>query len=188
MSSPNANREFNPTKRAFGLALVAVLGFGLSGCLRPLYGPTATGQNLQDALAAIDVLPIRGAVAQQRLGHYLRSELVFDLDGAGREEQKRYKLEISVVERLNTPIVDTATGRADSATLIAEADYRLTSLDGSRLIASGKALGDATYDRNSQRFATLRAARDAEIRLAKLLAEQIKTRLAVALKADPVAL
>jgi LPS-assembly lipoprotein len=39
----------------------------------------------------------------------------------------------------------------------------------------------ASYDRTSQRFANIRAARDAEIRDAKVLADQIKTRLAVAL-------
>jgi LPS-assembly lipoprotein len=36
----------------------------------------------------------------------------------------------------------------------------------------------ASYDRSSQRFANIRAARDAEIRDTRVLAEQIKTRLA----------
>jgi hypothetical protein len=34
-----------------------------------------------------------------------------------------------------------------------------------------------TYDRSVQRFASVRAAREAEIRLAKVLADQIKTRM-----------
>ncbi len=40
----------------------------------------------------------------------------------------------------------------------------------------------ASYDRDAQRFANIRAARDAEIRAAKTLADQIRTRLAVALQ------
>ena len=43
----------------------------------------------------------------------------------------------------------------------------------------------ATYDRSIQRFASQRAARDAEIRLSKVLADQIKTRIASVLSAKP---
>jgi LPS-assembly lipoprotein len=39
-------------------------------------------------------------------------------------------------------------------------------------------VGSASYDRFPQRFASVRAARDAEIRVAKLLADQIRTRVA----------
>ena len=41
----------------------------------------------------------------------------------------------------------------------------------------------ASYDRTSQRFANIRAARDAEIRDAKALADQIRTRIMAALAA-----
>jgi hypothetical protein len=95
-----------------------------------------------------------------------------------RPPPKLYKLEVQISERSQSPLVDTETGRADSATLFGEADYTLTSLDGSRVIAKGRASGSATYDRSTQRFAAVRAARDAEIRLSKLLSEQIRTRLA----------
>ena len=37
------------------------------------------------------------------------------------------------------------------------------------------------YDRTSQRLSNVRAARDAEIRNAKVLADQIRTRIAIAL-------
>ena len=45
----------------------------------------------------------------------------------------------------------------------------------------GKAVGNASYDRSQQRFANVRAARDAEIRLARSLAEQIRVRISAAL-------
>ncbi len=63
--------------------------------------------------------------------------------------------------------------------------YALESVDGRRVITEGVATSTATYDRSIQRFASLRAARDAEIRLAKVLAEQIKTRIASVLAVKP---
>ena len=179
MSSPDLARR---SSLRLGVAVLAALS--LSGCLRPLYGPTASGAPLRDALASVEIAPIAAGANQERLGHHLRSELVFDLDGSGQPRSKQYKLAIVVTERVAAQIVDSATGRAESATLVADAEYKLTSLDGSRTITAGTATGSAVYDRNVQRFASLRAARDAEIRIAKLLAEQIRTRLTAALLAS----
>jgi LPS-assembly lipoprotein len=72
------------------------------------------------------------------------------------------------------------SGRAAAATLVANATYTLTALDG-RPITTGGASASASYDRYIQRFANVRASRDAEIRIARLLAEQIKTRLSAVL-------
>jgi LPS-assembly lipoprotein len=163
------------------LAAVAVMAFGLGGCLAPLHGPTASGVSMRDAFASIEVAPVNAPIGQERLTHFLRSELVFDLDGSGQPSPKRYKLAIGAAERVATPIVDTVTGRAAAATLVADATYTLTSLDGTRTLTTGKATASASYDRFPQRFANVRAARDAEMRVAKLLSEQIKTRLAAAL-------
>ena len=162
------------------VAAVAIAG-SVAGCLRPLYGPTATGEPLKDVLAAIDVQKVTTKTNREHIGHYLRSELVFDLDGSGEPPPKRYKLTLIVSDGLASPIVDAATGRAASAILNIDADYTLTNLDGTRTITKGTASASATYDRTAQRFADVRAARDAEIRAARLLAEQIRTRLAAAL-------
>lgn len=171
----------DPSRRAL-LGLLA-LGAALStaGCLRPLHGPAASGVPLPEELAAIDVDEITAGIGQERFSHYLRSELIFELDGSGRPPPKRYRLVLGVSQTVQTPIVDTASGRADSATLSGRVTYTLTERQGGRVVTQGIATGTATYDRNAQRFATVRAARDADIRLAKLLAEQIRTRIAAAL-------
>ena len=103
------------------LAAAALMALGMSACLRPLHGPTASGERMQDVLAAIQVDPVISGVGQERVTHYLRSELVFDLDGSGQPHPKRYRLAIGVIERLSAPIVDMVTGRAMSATLLADA-------------------------------------------------------------------
>jgi LPS-assembly lipoprotein len=167
--------------RALRLAAAAFVALSLAACLRPLHGPTASGASMQDAFASIQVEPVVASVGQERLTHYLRSELVFDLDGSGQPRPKRYKLAVSATEQVATPIVDTVTGRAAAATLVANATYTLSSLDGTRVITTGKANASATYDRHAQRFASVRASREAEIRVAKLLSEQIRTQLAATL-------
>ena len=167
--------------RTLRLVAAVTIAASVAGCFRPLYGPTVAGPRLQEVFASIRVEPIAAPPGQERVTHFLRSELVFDLDGSGQPTPKVYKLNVAVAERVSTPIVDAISGRAQSATLVANADYTLTTLDGTRTITSGKATASASYDRSIQRFANVRAARDAEMRVAKLLSEQIRTRLAGAL-------
>ena len=168
-------------RRVVRLATAALLALSVGACLRPLHGPTASGERMQDLLAAIEVEPVTAPSAQQRLTHYLRSELVFDLDGSGQPPPKKFKLVVGASEVVASPLVDTVTGRASAATLTASATCTLSTLDGTRVISTGKATASASYDRHPQRFASVRAARDAEIRAAKLLSEQIRTRLSAAL-------
>ncbi len=171
--------------RSLRLGLAAGLALSLSACFRPLYGPTASGEPMQAALASIQVDDVATAQDQERLGHYLRSELIFALDGSGQPAPKRYRLKLQGSESVQTPIVSSTTARAETATLVGTMRYSLESLDGGRVVTEGVATSTATYDRSIQRFASLRAARDAEIRLAKVLADQIKTRIASVLAVKP---
>lgn len=168
------------------IALVAGLSLGLSACFKPLYGPTASGESLQTVLAAIDVPEVKWPDNQAMMGHYLRSELVYLLNGSGSDLPKRYVLKLALARSLSTPIVDTETARASSAIVGGTLTYTLTSLDGNTVYTQGTATSSTSYDRYQQRFATVRAQRDAEVRLAKVLAEQVKTRLAATLSASPL--
>jgi LPS-assembly lipoprotein len=167
------------------LACVAGLALSLSACFRPLYGPTASGETVQALLAAVQVDDVAMAQGQERLGHYLRSELIFELDGSGQPASKRYRLKLSGSEIVQTPIVSSTTGRAEAGTLVANIKYSLEDMAGAKVYTEGVATSTATYDRSVQRFASQRAARDAEIRLASVLADQIKTRLAAVLSTKP---
>jgi LPS-assembly lipoprotein len=162
------------------MATMLAVALGLSACFRPLYGPTASGESLTAALSAIDVDEVVVPPNGERFAHYLRSELVYGLNGSGLPAQKRYKLALSFASSLSTPIVDTASGRAQSVTINGTVAYSLKSLDGQTTVTEGKATSSASYDRFIQRFASVRAARDAEIRLARVLADQIRTRLQAA--------
>lgn len=175
MSSPDLTR-----RSALRLAVAGALALPAAACLRPLYGPTASGERMQDVLASIEVGEVTVPIGYERLSHYLRSELIYDLDGSGQPRPKRYKLTVNAHEGTQGTIVDTITGRADSATLVGRATYTLSDLSG-KVVATGTATQSATYDRSPQRFANVRAAREAEMRLSQLLSEQIKTRIAAVL-------
>jgi LPS-assembly lipoprotein len=161
-------------RRAFVLGAIGLATLALAGCIRPLYGSAAVGgAQVQDRLAAIEVGPIA-----DRIGHYLRNELVFDLDGSGNAPAKLYRLAVTVTEGLDVTVTDYSTGRADSATLVATATYVLTEQGSNKELFSGTAVARASYDRSAQRFANLRAARNAQERAAKSLSNLIRNRLA----------
>lgn len=151
----------------------------LAGCIQPLYAPAGPGFDSSPLAAemqaiAVDEIP-------DRLGHYVRNELIFGLNGTGSEPAPRYRLSVRMRERVQTPILDTVTGRATSATVIVDAEYRLVTVPGDVEVTKGVAFNIASYDRFSNRFANVRAARDAEIRDARVIADSIRTRIATAL-------
>lgn len=159
--------------RVRALALCMLFTVPLGGCFQPMYGGQS-GHALVEDLRAIKVEPI-----PERIGHYLGNDLIFALNGTGAAVQPRYRLVVTVRQRVQAPLVDTVSGRATSGMLLVDADYRLIPVEGGPAIASGVAFVTASYDRTSQRFGNLRAARDAEIRSARSLAEQIRTRLSI---------
>jgi LPS-assembly lipoprotein len=169
-------------RRPLALATVLVLAALTGGCFQPLYGEgtvSKVGGNVRNAMLGIDVPEIKGLV-----GHYLRNELVFEFDGGGApDRQKLLKLTATTSESLEVITVDYANGRADSAILIATANWQLIRAGSNEVVASGQSVVRAPYERSQQRFASLRAARDAQIRAAKELAQLIKARVAAALVA-----
>jgi LPS-assembly lipoprotein len=163
------------------VVIVAGLSLGLSACLRPLHGPTASGQSLQTELASIDVPEVEWEQAVANTGHYLRSELIYALNGSGSNTPKRYRLDLAFRQTQTSPVVDSEYGTASSVMVGGTLTYTLRSLDGSTVITQGTATSTASFDRFPQRFANIRAGRDAEIRLARTLADQVRTRLSAVL-------
>jgi LPS-assembly lipoprotein len=177
-----AERRARPViPRLVRIGMVVSLTLALSGCFRPLYGPTARGESLQAVMASIDVPENQLDDQYAQVEHSLRSDLIFNLNGSGIPAPKAYKLTLGYSQSLATPIVDSISGRALSATVQGTLRYTLTNLDGSQTVTTGTVYANATYDRFEQRFASVRANRDAQIRVARDLAGQVRTNLAAAL-------
>ncbi len=171
--------DLRPRQRALPRAcatLVAALAF--SGCIQPLYGRLGEGSDVAGELQAIAVDQI-----PNRLGHYLADDLIFDLNGTGSHVPAKYRLTVTVTEASQTPLLDTVTGYPTAASVVVNADFKLVPVQGGEPIVKGQAVTLVSYDRTSQRFANLRAARDAEISAAKTLADQMRTRIAAAIAA-----
>ena len=166
-----------PSSRLRLLGLAVLAATGLSGCLAPMYGQFAEGgPGLQSELQAIAIEPI-----PERIGHYLGNDLIFDLNGTGSHPTPKYRLFVTLNESVQTPLIDTVSGRASSATVVVNAEYRLENFANGLLVTRGSAFVFKSYDRTSQRFADVRASRDAEIRDAKQLSDLIRQRLSAAL-------
>ena len=158
---------------AAALTLAALAG----GCFQPLYSDYTTstaGGSVKTALRGIEVPEMKGLI-----GHYFRNELVFELDGSGDADGPRTsKLEAAIAESVEVVTVDYANGRADSAVLVATATWKLTQNGTGKVLASGTNSVRVPYERSSQRFATVRAARDAQVRAGKNLAGIVRGQIA----------
>ncbi len=156
------------------LAALALSG-ALAGCFQPLYSESAHPGLVED-LRAIEVEPIK-----DRIGHYLADNLITELNGTGQTPPPKYRLTVTVSTASATPTVNALTNVATSATMSAEAHFTLNRVDGGAQVLTGVASANASYDRSQQRYNDLRAARDAEIRLARSLSQDISLRLAAQL-------
>jgi LPS-assembly lipoprotein len=169
---------FETDSNVFAAAGALLIAAGLSGCFQPLYGEAAH-PGLVDDLHAIEVAPI-----PNRVGHYLAEDLIADLNGTGQTvSPPKYRLVVTVSLATQTPTVNSEINVASSATMTGDANYSLIKVDGGKEVLKGTATEAAAYDRTAQRYADLRAARDAEIRLARVLSQTISLRLATALAA-----
>jgi LPS-assembly lipoprotein len=156
---------------AMGLSLL------LAGCFQPLYSEAAHPGLVAD-LQAIEVAPIK-----DRIGHYLNDDLISNLNGTGSTPAAKYRLTVTLTQKTQTPTVESQINAADAATVIGSAKFSLTKIDGGAVVFEGQATTAAVYDRTLQGFANLRAERDAEIRIARSLADEIALRVASALSA-----
>ena len=156
------------------LPAAILLALPLAGCLQPMYGQFAEGgPGLQTDLQGIAIEPI-----PDRIGHYLGDDLVFALNGTGSHPTPKYRLFVTLNEAVQTPLIDTVSGRASSATVVINAVYKLEDFVTGLPVTQGTAFVFKSYDRTSERFSNIRAARDAEIRDAKVLADQLTTQIA----------
>src|ERR1700729_123251 len=162
-----------------GLSVLAALALAgaLAGCFQPLYSEAAHPGLVED-LRAIEVEPIK-----DRIGHYLGDNLITGPTGPGQTPTPKYKLTVTVSTASTTPTVSSLTNVATSATMTAEARFTLNKADGGARVLTGVANANASYDRSQQRYNDLRASRDAEIRLARSLADEISLRLSARLAA-----
>lgn len=157
-------------------AAIGALSIVLAGCLQPMYGelPVGGGPSLRDALRDVEIAEIEGRVGQE-----IRNDIIFELTGGDDNPVGApFKLTMTISTRTQTPIVDPTTGISLVDTVALTVSYRLVDVATKKLVLTDSALARVSVDRSMQRFARLRGVRDAENRAAKVVAQQIRSRLA----------
>jgi LPS-assembly lipoprotein len=164
------------------LAIVLVVAGLAAGCFQPLYGArTADGSTVADQLRLVSVEPIRAqnGTPEAALASELRNVLIFDLGGGAPAGAPTHKLTLQMSVLKQQVIVDVTTSRPDVEQAGINATYTLTEIGSGRVVVQGRTFSRVSYDNpgQAQRFASARGRRDAELRAAKVISENIRARL-----------
>ena len=163
-------------------ALVALIGAGtvsLAGCgFQPLYGPTASGEQLSDVMKTVDISTVPG-----RVGQRIRNELIFRTTGGGYAEKPKYRLDIALKESVMFTLV-TREGDPQGSIYQLYSQFKLVRLEDNKVVLEGHSNARAAYDKVESVFNDIRAKRDAEDRASRTISEAIRTRVAAFLSTN----
>jgi LPS-assembly lipoprotein len=171
-------------RRSARLAVVFLLAGLTAACFQPLYGTQTIGGGpaLRDRLASVDVLLIDAAsgTPEARIGVELRNALIYDLSGGESPPAPNYRLRVQLVGKRTSVIIDPTTARPDVENYGIDATYTLIDVATGKPVLQATTFARVSYDvpGQQQRFARARGLRDAENRAAKVVSEQIRSRLA----------
>ena len=173
----------NPNRRlALRFAGVAMLAGVTAGCFQPLYGARPGGPDLRNSLASIDVerIDAPNGTPESRIAVELQNAINFAFTGGGGTISPTHRLKVRFVASRASAIVDPASGRVEVEITGIDANFILTELATNKQILAGRAISRVTSDTpgQQQRFARYRARAEAEDRATKVIAEQIRSRLA----------
>lgn len=163
------------------VTLLLALASSVTACFQPVHGIRLGYSTVSGELARVAVAPVSGGY----LEYSLKAELDFLLGNGAIARDPRYVLTVKTAQNRVSSIIDAATSRPQSVAIQVEATYELKEVATGRIRASGKTFGSANYDRSNQRFATIRAQRDAEERLGKALAERLRILVSTSLLQEP---
>jgi LPS-assembly lipoprotein len=161
------------------LALAAAAG----GCFQPLYGQrTATGAPaLRQALSAVDVASIAAPSGslEARLTTQLRNDLIFNFTGGGARLPPTHLLKVQFAGNHGVILSSSVTGLPVVENYVLNATYTLVETKTGQTVVTGRATTTVSFDPSgTQRFARINGLQDAERRAAKVIAEDITTRMA----------
>ena len=110
----------------------------------------------------------------------MRNELIYDLTGGGPAAASAYRLDVKLTSRQLQVIVDINTARPDIQNYGIDAVYTLIDASTGKPVMKGQTFSRVSYNipGQQQRFAGDRGLRDAENRAAKVIADNIRSRLA----------
>ena len=139
---------------------------------------------LRDALSAINVKQIDAAAntAEQRLAVQIRNDLLFNFTGGGSSQSPTHELIVRIGGGLGGRTivsVDRATRLPDVESYTLNTTYTLTEIATKKVVVTGRATTNVSYNTlGQQRFARISGMHDAERQAAKVISDNITTRMA----------
>ena len=170
--------SFDPVRvpaRRTSLLICLGLSVLLASCqVRPLYDDTAATRENLGAIAYSD--------ADDRVELEVRNQLIFMTGGgAGEPAAPQYRVDLKVESDLTGVMLEQSSDTARAGRVTVSADYTLERVSDNTVLKAGHRQVVSLVDFPAQEFAKLRAARDAENRAARELAELIRADLAMVL-------
>lgn len=163
----------------------AILSLALlvAGCgFRPLYLDNAAapaGAPAKDASIGRELASVSIQLGTSREAILLRNNLIFALTGGGDETATPlYRLDYSLVKSAAPFTVEAGSGRQSAAYVTIQVSYFLIRLADNETVFRGRAIGRASFDKPTQRFAAIRAERDGEDRAVGDASDAIRNALA----------
>jgi LPS-assembly lipoprotein len=149
----------------------------LAGCqVRPLYLDQASGglfSPVPDLRAIVIEEP------EDRTEQVLRNELLFLFRGdGGSADAPRFTLRTLVSASTEPVAVELEEDLPAAVLLTLSSTFILSEIASDETLLTGSSIATASYDFSSQRFANVRAEKDARERAARQMAENIASRIA----------
>jgi LPS-assembly lipoprotein len=174
----------NHRSRVIRFAAVMALAGLTAGCFQPLYGDRSVvgGGGVKDKMSAVEVTAVKAPNGTRlaRVGIEMRDQLLFDLTGGGPAGSSMYRLDIALSSTQLQVIVDINSARPEIQNYGINAIYTLIDIATGKPVVNGTTFARVSYNipGQQQRFAGDRGLRDAENRAAKVIADNIQSRLA----------
>jgi LPS-assembly lipoprotein len=169
--------------RTASTSLLLVVAALLGGCFQPLYSDrSVTGAPaLREALSAVDIRRIDAPpnTPTARLAVQIRNDLQFNFTGGSAPPPATHQLRIQITGSRAVVATSAETGLPIIQNYVLHATYSLVETGTQKTVVTGRATTTVSYNpAGQQRFANVSGMQDAEKRAAKVISDNITTRLA----------
>ena len=160
-----------------GLWTAGILGATLLGAcgFQPLYG---TGRTPLDGAVVADLAAVRIEPIPDRVGQVVRNNLLDRLTPLGEPASPRFQLSVGLAEAKEGLAIQI-DNNFTRFNLTLTASYVLEDAGSGSVVTAGKVRATAAYNVLRSDFANVIAERDAQLRVAREVSDELKTRLAV---------
>jgi LPS-assembly lipoprotein len=164
-------------------ATVLAAALLVAGCFQPLYGdrsPTTGGPMLREALSAVEVNQIAAIpnTPEARMAVPIQNDLRFNFTGGGYAAPPTHRLLVQISGYRAVVSATNVTGLPFIENFTLNASYSLVEIATKKTVLTGRATTTVSYDPSgTQRFARISGMQDAERRAAKVIADNVTTRL-----------